>query len=311
MSPAKKRTKAKKKKKTPARKVAAPKLHRSCATMPVHMMLLEQFPAFHARQFRLEEATQRKRTKALKVADLKVITIKVIVQVVYREAAQNISLTQIKSQIAALNKDFRATNADKSKVPAPFKGLASDARVKFTLHKVTRRLTSKAAFGIDNGVKKAASGGVPPVSPAKYLNIWVCALSGGLLGYAQFPGGPLATDGVVINYRAFGTSGTAQSPFNKGRTLTHEVGHYLNLRHIWGDTDDCSGSDLVADTPNCAGPNFGKPSFPVVTCNNGPNGDMFMNYMDYVDDAAMFMFTTQQVVRMRATLDGPRRGLWA
>ncbi|MGH7469703.1 MAG: zinc metalloprotease [Longimicrobiales bacterium] len=309
MSPAKKRPKAKKKK--TARTTTAPKLHRSCATMPVHMLLLEQYPSFHARQFKLEEATQRKRTTALRAADLKVVTIKVIVHVVYREAAQNISLAQIKGQIAALNRDFRATNPDKSKVPVPFKGLISDARIQFSLHKVTRTLTTTAAFGIDNGVKKAATGGSAPVSTGQYLNIWVCALSGGLLGYAQFPGGPVATDGVVINYRAFGTTGTAQAPFNKGRTLTHEVGHYLNLRHIWGDTDDCSGSDLVADTPNCAGPNFGKPSFPTVSCNNGPSGDMFMNYMDYVDDGAMFMFSMQQVVRMRATLDGPRRSLWS
>ena len=119
----------------------------------------------------------------------------------------------------------------------------------------------------------------------------------------------MATDGVVINFQAFGTKGTAKSPFNLGRTATHEVGHYLNLRHIWGDTEDCSGSDMVPDTPNCAGPNFGKPTFPSVTCNNGPNGDMFVNYMDYVDDAAMFMFSAQQVTRMRAALDGPRSGL--
>ena len=103
--------------------------------------------------------------------------------------------------------------------------------------------------------------------------------------------------------------GTAQAPFNKGRTATHEVGHYLNLRHIWGDTPDCSGSDMVADTPNCAGPNSGTPTWPVITCNNGPNGDMFMNYMDYTDDAAMFMFTTQQVLRMRTALEVTRRGL--
>src|SRR4029450_12096503 len=116
-------------------------------------------------------------------------------------------------------------------------------------------------------------------------------LSGGLLGYAQFPGGPTATAGVVINYRAFGTNGPAGAPCNKGRSGTHEGGGFLTLRHIWGDTEDCSGSDLVADTPNAAGPNYGTPTFPTVTCSNGPNGDMFMNYMDYVDDAAMFLFT--------------------
>ncbi len=103
--------------------------------------------------------------------------------------------------------------------------------------------------------------------------------------------------------------GTAQQPFHKGRTATHEIGHYLNLRHIWGDTPDCSGSDMVPDTPNCAGPNTGMPPFPTITCNNGPNGDMFVNYMDYTDDAGMFMFTTQQVLRMRTSLDTERSGL--
>jgi hypothetical protein len=321
MTPAKKRRKTGPKKKaakkttaeTTAREEQEPEepiLHRACGTMPAHMMLLEMHPSFHAKQFRLEEATQRLRTEGFRVADLPLATIKVIVHVVYREAAQNISLAQIKSQIAVLNRDFRARNTDRTKVPKPWKGLVSDARIQFSLHKVTRKATTRASFGIDNGVKKASSGGVAAIEPKKYLNIWVCALSGGLLGYAQFPGGPVSTDGVVINYRAFGTSGAAVAPFNKGRTTTHEVGHFLNLRHIWGDTDDCSGSDLVADTPNSAGPNFNKPKFPRVTCNNGPNGDMFMNYMDYVDDDAMFMFTTQQVLRMRAALDGPRRGLW-
>ncbi len=115
---------------------------------------------------------------------------------------------------------------------------------------------------------------------------------------------------MVINYKAFGTSGTAVATFNLGRTATHEIGHWLNLRHIWGDTEDCSGTDFVNDTPNAVGPNFGKPQFPHISCSNGPNGDMFMNYMDYVDDDSMFMFTTQQVARMRATLDGPRRSMW-
>ena len=89
--------------------------------------------------------------------------------------------------------------------------------------------------------------------PTSYLNIWVCNLGDGLLGYAQFPGGPAKTDGVVILYTAFGTKGAAKAPFNKGRTATHEVGHFLNLRHIWGDRNDCTGNDLVADTPARAG----------------------------------------------------------
>jgi hypothetical protein len=150
---------------------------------------------------------------------------------------------------------------------------------------------------------------VDPWPTDRYLNLWVCNLGSNLLGYAQFPGGPAATDGVVILYAAFGTQGTATAPFNKGRTATHEVGHYLNLRHIWGDRNDCTGNDFVTDTPPAGAANFGKPKFPHITCNNGPDGDMFMNYMDYVDDAAMVMFTTGQVARMNATLAGPRKKL--
>jgi hypothetical protein len=111
---------------------------------------------------------------------------------------------------------------------------------------------------------------------------------------------------VILN-TAFGTTGTAQSPFNLGRTATHEVGHWLNLHHIWGDRSDCGGTDFVTDTPNAQLPNYGKPMFPHISCNNGPNGDMFVNYMDYVDDDTMVMFTAGQVLRMNATLSGPRK----
>jgi len=284
-------------------------LHRSCGTMAAHMMLLERFPAFRARQMRLEGATERRRATGEDLKKARVVTIKTVVNVVYNTAEQNISAAQINSQISAMNKDFRATNPDKTKTPAAWKGLVTDSRVRFELVRVTRTKTSKASFSHDDGVKKAATGGIAPFQPGSHLNLWVCNLGGGLLGYAQFPGGPASTDGVVITYKGFGTTGTAQAPFNKGRTATHEVGHYLNLRHIWGDTPDCSGSDMVADTPNAAGPNYGKPVFPHVTCNNGPNGDMFVNYMDYTDDAAMFMFTTQQVLRMRTALETVRSGL--
>ena len=134
-----------------------------------------------------------------------------------RPTEQNISDAQIKSQIAALNRDFAAKNPDRSKVPAPWQGLVTDARIQFKLHKTTRTRTAVNSFTQDDGVKtvhrRAAS---RRSSRQKYLNFWVCPLGGGLLGYAQFPGGPPATDGVVINYKAFGTSGTAQPPFNLG-----------------------------------------------------------------------------------------------
>ena len=291
------------------KKASGPKLRRSCGAMAAHMMLLERFPAFRAAQMRLEATTLRRRETGFDAAKVKLVTIKTVVNVVYKTTDQNISDAQIKSQFKAMNKDFRATNSDRNQTPTPWKGLVSDVRLQFKLVKVTRTKTTKSGFGVDDAVKKASTGGIAPFSPKTHLNLWVCALTGGLLGYAQFPGGPTVTDGVVINYRAFGTIGAAEAPFDKGRTATHEIGHYFNLRHIWGDTPDCSGSDMVADTPNCAGPNFGIPTWPVVTCNNGPNGDMFMNYMDYTDDKAMIMFTAQQVIRMRTALDTLRSGL--
>jgi Pregnancy-associated plasma protein-A len=299
-------------------KADKPLLRRQCGTMQSHFQLLETDPDFRARQTSLEHATARRMSLGGD-AFLKTkgpMTISVVVHVVYNTAEQNISVAQINSQIKVLNRDFRATNPDKSKVPTPWKGLIGDANLKFVLAKkdprgntttgITRTQTARTSFGTNNSVKSNATGGASPWPTNRYLNIWVTNLSGGLLGYAQFPGGPAATDGVVIHYKAFGTSGTTAPPFNLGRSATHEIGHFFNLRHIWGDTADCSGTDSVNDTPNAAGPNFGKPVFPHVTCSNGPNGDMFVNYMDYSDDDAMFMFTLEQVARMHAAIDAER-----
>jgi len=291
------------------RKKSSPNLRRSCGAMAAHMALLEQYPAFRVNQMRLEGATSDRRDRGIDLKKAKIVTIKTVVNVVYNTDEQNISQSQIVSQFTAMNKDFRASNPDKSGTPAPWLGLVTDSRIQFKLVKVTRTKTTQTGFTHDDQVKKPSTGGIAPFQPNTHLNLWVSALTGGLLGYAQFPGGPSATEGVVINYQSFGTIGTAQDPFKKGRTATHEIGHYFNLRHIWGDTPDCSGSDMVADTPNCAGPNTGMPSWPHVTCNNGPNGDMFMNYMDYTDDNGMFMFTSQQVVRIRTALETMRTGL--
>lgn len=310
---------AKKPKKADDEQPEAPAARRSCATMQVHERLLRTVPGY--REVRDLSENQALRAAMYPMAGRTGCTrIPVVVHVVYKTAAQNISDAQIKSQIDVLNADFRKKNSDVSTVPAAFAPLAADTRIEFELAKtdpsgnpttgITRTATSVNAFSDDDAVKSSASGGADAWPADKYLNIWVCQLAGGLLGYAQFPGGPAATDGVVILHSAFGTTGTAAAPFNLGRTTTHEVGHWLNLRHIWGDDGTgCSGSDFVADTPNQGGPNYGTPTFPHVSCSNGPNGDMFMNYMDYVDDAAMVMFSSGQVTRMQAALDGLRSAI--
>jgi hypothetical protein len=285
--------------------------------MAAHFRLLETDAGFRARQRRLERATERLAHAPERPHPL--VRIPVVVHVVWRTRGGNLSKRQVESQIDVLNRDFRAHNRDRRQVPAVWQGLVADAGIEFELARrdpqgrpsdgITRTRTPRASFGTGDSVKSSATGGADPWPSDRYLNLWVCTLASGLLGYAQFPGGPRRTDGVVITASAFGTRGTARPPFDGGRTTVHEVGHWLNLRHIWGDTEDCSGSDFVADTPNAAGPNYGRPSFPQVSCANGPSGDMFMNYMDYVDDAAMLMFTPEQVARMRATLQGPRRSL--
>lgn len=297
----------------------APPRRRLCGTMSVHQRLLEQYPGFRQNLVNLERLVTRRMLSGMAARAGAPTTIPVVVHVVYNTAFENISDAQIKSQIISLNKDYRAKNPDRKKTPSVWTGLVTDANVQFALAPkdpsgeptsgITRTHTTSTSFGDDDSVKSSATGGADPWPSDKYLNIWVCSLGGGLLGYAQFPGGPAATDGVVILNAAFGTMGTAAAPFNRGRTATHEIGHWLNLRHIWGDTEHCEGTDFVDDTPNQQLPNYGKPKFPHITCHNGPNGDMFMNYMDYVDDAAMFMFTSGQVVRMTATLDGPRSGM--
>lgn len=291
---------------------------RQCGTLAVHFGLLEQDPNFRQRQMDIEHATARLMATGV-FRRVGLITIPVVVHVVFNIQAENISTGQIRSQMRVLNKDFRAKNTDKNKVPAVWQGLVADANIKFILARkdprgktttgITRTHTNRTSFSYqDDTVKSVATGGVDPWPTDKYLNIWVCKLAGGILGYAQFPGGPAETDGVVIRNTEFGTEGTVAAPYNLGRTTTHEIGHWLNLGHIWGDSRiaNCRDSDLVDDTPNQEAPNYGKPTFPHVSCENGPNGDMFMNYMDYVDDNSMQMFTAQQVLRMQAVLDGPR-----
>ena len=228
------------------------------------------------------------------------VTIPVAVHVLYYSAQENISLAQIQSQIDVLNKDFSNTNADRTLLPGAFASLPANMNIRFTLNvvDVDRKASSKSSWGTRNAMKSSQKGGTNPKDPAHYLNIWICNIGGGILGYAQFPGGTASTDGVVIGPQYFGSTGYLAAPYDKGRTATHEVGHWLNLRHIWGDAS--CGNDLVADTPTQQSANYGCPTFPHVTCGNGANGDLFMNYMDYTDDACMYMFTNGQKTRSQS-----------
>jgi GEVED domain/Pregnancy-associated plasma protein-A/Secretion system C-terminal sorting domain len=288
---------------------------RQCASTDNLAAQLAADPSLAQRMAAIEAQTRSFEANPTANRTSAVLTIPVVVHVLYNTSAQNISDAQIASQIAVLNEDFRKLNADRANVPSAFAGLVADANIEFVLAKRTattgiqRKQVTQTSWGTNDAMKKASTGGLDAWNSSKYLNLWVCNLSGGVLGYAQFPGGAAATDGVVILTTAFGKGGSAVSPFNLGRTATHEVGHWLNLRHIWGDAS--CGNDLVSDTPTQQTSNYGCPSFPKVTCSNGPNGDMFMNYMDYTDDRCMYMFSLGQSTRMNALFasGGARAGL--
>lgn len=283
---------------------------RSCSTMDVDARLRAEDPTYAANREAIETFTQNYIATGANDGERAVVTIPVVVHVVYNVAAENISDARIFEQLDVLTKDFRRTNADAGETPAYFLAEAADTEIEFCLATIdpsgnpttgiTRTSTTKTAFSTADEMKFATYG-KPAWDRNKYLNIWVCDLSGGLLGYAQFPGGAAATDGVVIDYAYFGVTGAA-APYNEGRTATHEVGHWLNLYHIWGDDGTgCAGSDLVADTPNQADETYGCPGATIrISCSNGPDGDMFQNYMDYTDDGCMNLFTSGQKTRMQA-----------
>lgn len=220
------------------------------------------------------------------------VSIPVVVNIIETSTGK-VTTQQIDSQIAILTQDFNDNNPNPAVIPSEFAGAVANCQISFTKAIVNRRTNTKTSWGTNDAMKYTSQGGIDVTDPSTYLNIWVCEIGGGILGYAQFPGGPAATDGVVIGTAYFGeTSGV----YGNGRTATHEVGHWLNLRHIWGD-GRCRQDDFVADTPSSDGPNYACPSYPTVNCQSA---DMTMNYMDYVYDDCMYMLTNGQNSRMRA-----------
>jgi hypothetical protein len=249
---------------------------------------------------------------------LSVIEIPVIVHVLYNSPEQKISEEQVRSQIDVLNEDFRKLNG-MANIPDYFKSTAADCFIEFTLAtidpegKATKGIvwkkTNESYFTSDDRIKYSRSGGDDAWDADRYLNIWVGKLSAGMVGYSSAPGCLKEKDGIVLRYTAFGTSGTATAPYHLGRTAVHEAGHWLGLKHIWGDRH--CGDDEVSDTPPQKGPTKGCPLTAVASCDNTASGSMYMNYMDLTHDACTGMFTLGQRDRMRALFvpGGPRHAL--
>ncbi|HRG25987.1 MAG TPA: zinc metalloprotease [Chitinophagaceae bacterium] len=281
---------------SPADDVLATQRH--CAASDVLDEQLKADPSLSQRMAEIEDFTKRviDHPEQFRLVN-GIVEIPVVFNVLYRTAAQNVSLAQLQSQIDVLNEDFAATNADHNLTSTYNTVKAGDIGVRFVLDAVNRRSTTKTSWSTNDAMKKSAQG-IAPTSPTTKLNIWVCNMGGGILGYAQFPGGAAATDGVVLDDNATGRTGTAAAPFNKGRTATHEVGHWMNLRHIWGDAT--CGNDQVGDTPLHNTANYGCPAAGHTSTCTGTPVEMTMNYMDYSDDACMYMFSVGQRSRMLA-----------
>ena len=288
---------------------SASKNEKECHSMQVLNRQLAENPGLYKKMYDVEYATRKSTNAKGKPAKpggggggssngdvdvlpidfgLGTINIPVYVHIVYPDA-NSISSAQVNSQMATLNSDFNNTNVNQLPSGTTFANDATNAGINFTLAGVFRHNNNTSSWGTNNAVKAA----YPPVTPSTHMNIWVCEIGGGILGYAQFPGGSSATDGIVLGGAYFGNTGGA---YGLGRTATHEVGHYLNLRHIWGD-GRCNKDDFVTDTPTAGSSNGGCPTFPSVSCKTA---DMTMNYMDYTYDACMYMFTDGQRNRMRS-----------
>lgn len=307
---------------------------RTCATMDKMNLLSQTVPGFEAHHNEVMDYIHNpNNTHAQTIFNRGgdnntpnvVVTIPVVFHVLYKNAAQNISDAQINSQLAVLNADYRKLNADfNSVVPAVFRPLGADVEITFC--KATRTPSGATSTGITRKSVGSSfvfensyylNAGEPAWDTTKYLNIWIGRFTDDqLLGFAYLPSAAgQADDGLCIGDQYFGTTGTASAPFNKGRTGTHEIGHYFGLLHPWGDDGSSCGSgansDGVSDTPATNDPYFNCPTFPnnANACTNTANGSMFMNYMDYVNDACMAFFTAGQKTIMQNTLAGPRLSL--
>ncbi len=255
--------------------------------------------------------------------DASTIYIPVVFHIVHNGDAlgtgENITDAQCISQLTVMNLHYIAQDPGISNVPAAFAPLIGNVNVQFCLAKfdpsgnpttgIIRHELNNTSWNdetdIDNTLKPSTIW-----DRNKYLNIWSVRMGGtlassGVLAYATLPYfGTATSDGIVARFNTIGTTGSLMPNRVLGKTVTHEAGHWLGLLHTWGTDANCGDSgDFVADTPDQADLNFGCPTFPKISCNNGPNGDMFMNYMDYTDDDCMFMFSAGQVSNMRTVLN--------
>ena len=288
-----------------------------CGTTAITEKMMSENPEYANARSKVNQQTEKWIENHPNHSEKIIITIPVVVHVLYSNNNQNISDAQILSQIDVLNEDFRRTNIDAINTPSVWQSIAADSEIEFCMATtdpngqptdgINRVQTTHGAFGMNSDVHSTPAGGADDWPNDDYLNIWVCNIETGLLGYATPPSNWTGDgDGLVIGYQYFGRIGTVQPPYNKGRTATHEIGHWLNLDHVWGGGWGSCGDDNVSDTPTQEQENYSCPGYPhnPNSCSTtNPEGDMFMNYMDYTNDACMNLFTNGQKTRMLAAIN--------
>jgi hypothetical protein len=286
-----------------------------CGSMVVLERKFLEMPAlrtlFNEREVQFQRIASERAARNRTGAVSGLITIPVVFHVVGKNQAIATD-AQLLAQLDTLNKDYAGLNAGASKIPAHFQSLIGQSGIQFCLAQRTpsglpttgieRYATTRNTFSDNNeNIKHVAQGGADAWDPNSYLNIWICDLGSATLGYATFPnGGPADEQGVVVHYRSL--PGSSNTDFNGGKTLTHEIGHYFNLYHIWGDdSGSCSGTDRVEDTPNQGDANRTlRTGVFTDNCSPAAPGIMYQNFMDYSPDANLLMFTRLQVARMEA-----------
>lgn len=236
-------------------------------------------------------------------------SIPIVVHIVWSSRDENMSDEQVFSQIEILNQSFNSQNTDIDKVPEEFRSLISKEGIQFCLAAqnpkgenntgIIRVKTEVTQIGLKEALYYSALGGSDAWDTDKYLNIWIADTGEFLTGFGTYPNQAEARkQGVVINSKYFGKN--ESNNFNIGRVTVHEIGHYLGLNHIWGADNNCEEDDGVLDTPFQRNAYQGCPDYPQVSC---ANSDLFMNFMDYVNDECMLMFTQGQMDRMMNTLE--------
>ncbi len=313
--------------------------------------MAERYPSYQTAVQKTFEAAKRLGKEARVQRSMEVYTIPTVVHVVWKEGEENIPDSLIHSQIEVLNEDYRRLNANASDIRPIFEDVVGDPMVEFELVDIVRVETQEEfaidlfSNGLPDNVKRTAQGGSDAWDTEKYFNLWVCKIQpitigpvtiGQVLGYAyppmdlaHWPAGVNApspdVEGVVVDYRTIGRNnpfeidpGTGSPLETKGRTATHEVGHYLGLRHIWGDGgnplgggDSCGADDGVEDTPNTAGQSEYDCDTTRNTCNDGMNDlpDMIENFMDYSAETCQNSFTQGQIDIVRGVLENQRCAL--